>query len=350
MNCSIFKADLRENENDIKIFWRNNFPNWPQDKYSWFYLGNPHGQAQCWIAKAVDEDKVIGTFAIFPKRMYINGRCCLTAIFGDLGVDPKYRMHGVAKLLQRETNDYLRDSELEFLYGTPNDISEKVAKSAGVQVIGKAVRMVKVLRTEKYISRFLKIRFLSRIISKPVDMVLGRLIPEYKFGNLGDFGYEILADFDNRFDVLWNKANADYPLMGEKTSAYMHWRFTECPFKEFKIFALTGKADSSILGYIVYRFEDQSNILISDFFMENPDDTLRALLAKFCLYLRTTGIHTVSLFYFGNDAIVDKFREAGFSLRPDNRSIVTRPDEQFSNSKCILEKNNWHFLEGDNDT
>ena len=82
MDYSISIADLELEKDDVKGFWSENFPGWPQDKYSMFYVNNPSGQATCWIVRESEENKVIGADAIIPRSMYINGNHETASIVG----------------------------------------------------------------------------------------------------------------------------------------------------------------------------------------------------------------------------------------------------------------------------
>ena len=65
------------------------------------------------------------------------------------------------------------------------------------------------------------------------------------------FTYELLTDYDERFDILWQKAIKSYSLIGERTSEFLHWRFTLCPFKKFSTFALIDKETGTVLQVVL---------------------------------------------------------------------------------------------------
>ena len=70
MKSSIIRSSLQEDKSNIINFWKTNFPKWPEGKFSWFYEQNPAGNAACWIIKDLKTDTVIGSTAIFPRKMW----------------------------------------------------------------------------------------------------------------------------------------------------------------------------------------------------------------------------------------------------------------------------------------
>ncbi len=350
MNYDILRGDIQKDKEDFLEFWKNNFPRWPQSKYEWFYENNFYGQVPFWLARDRDDNnRVIGTTVLFPKRILIDGKPEMIGIGGDFGVEKEHRGKGSAGMITDASFNYIDDAGLAYIYATPNIASEKVATRQGYKIVGRSVRMVKVLKSVDYLNRFIKIRPISGLFSKPVDWFLKLTSKDRSYQRAEDHDFEVLDDFDDRFDGLWQKARANYRIVGERTSDYLHWRFTLCPFKTFKIYALTEKSSGEILGFMVCRTEDK-NLIIADIFVLNMEDALDALLAEFVRYCRGLDIDTVTLLYFGSRKIVDKFRSYGFSQRSDNRSIIVYIDEKSPYHDCALDGNCWHFLEGDNDT
>ena len=348
MNFTIVKADLKADRDNIKNFWKIHFPYWPQTKYAWFYEENLYGPASCWIARDSATGNILGTTAIFPKKILVDGQPAIGAIAGDLGVNKKYRNLGIAKMLQRASVEYFISSDLDFLYGTPNIVSEQVCKNAGFEIIGRTVRMVKIIRSHDYIKRVVKIPFLSKILARPVDEFLKFFSEERRMPRPDKFSAELLEDFDDRFDLLWQKMSDRHRMIGERTRQFLHFRFTQCPFKDFEIFALSEQPSGNMLGYIISRL-DQKNLHISDILTIDSEIVLDRLIAEFLTFYRKYDIDIITLTYFGKPDIIDRFRRFGFSTRPDNRTIIIYINHNSPYFETLTDAKNWHFLEGDND-
>ncbi len=345
---SIFKTNLLKDRSKIVKFWQDNFRGWPEAKFDLFYSDNPFGESICWLLKHDGDNRIVGATAVFPKRIMINGKPKMVGIAGDLGIEKAYRGHGQAKLLQKTLVSGYKEAGMEFLYGTPNVVSERVCLKAGYKIVGRTVRMVKILRSFPYLKRALKIDFLAKLVSWPVDLVLKIKSKDQDFENKGRYGYELPERFDERFDRLWEKAAGQYAIIGERTSRALNWRFSDCPYKSYHIFALTDGKSGEILGYIVYQIIKR-NVQIADFFSIHLGKNIDAMFSEFIKYFRKKDIDTVTFYYFGNQDVIEKASDYDFMVRPDNRSIIVEISEGYPEYDIVLDKENWHYLDGDND-
>lgn len=341
----IEKALLNTSEEQIKGFWKKNFPNWPESKFDWFYKSNPYGEAQCWLVKEEKNDKIVGMTASFPRNISMNGQIIKAYITGDYGVDKEHRILGPALKLQREVVKFCDDGDADLKYGYPNSNSEPVQKRVGFEVVGNVIRIVKVLKSVSYIKRFIKLAPLAAFISIPVDFCIKVFSGEVKTGGAKKYYSVITEKFEKHYDDLWQENKSETRLIGEKSRAFLNWRYSDCPYYDYRVFELFLTADKRFLGFIVFRLEDDQ-VVISDLFYQSG--TLAVLLNKFIRYTRENKYHTISIIYFGDEKIVDQFKKYGFSIREENRKIVMYSTLKDKKS-YLLDKNNWCLFEGDND-
>jgi len=348
MSYSILKVNLEESKGDIINFWKRNFPAWPEKKFTWFYKNNPCGRAACWVIKDTKTDAVAGSTAIFPRKVFVKGECLSGGITGDFGVDRKYRILGPALQLQKAGISESNRNHFDFLYGYPNGKSEPVQRRAGFKVIGSTYRMVKILRSQDYLERYTTLPFVPKLLSKPVDLAMRLLSKESYYRRREDFRFEVLSNFDKRFDDLWQKASSHYSIIGERTSEFLNWRFTQCPYKTYSIFALTRKEINEIHGYIVY-YVVRNNVYIADLLVVDMNNYIDALVSEFLLLQRKEKHCSVSFLYFGNQDFVNTLKKYMFDVRDSNRKIVAHIDANSPFSSYILDENNWYLTEADND-
>lgn len=348
MGYSIIKADIAEDEHRIKRFWLDNFEGWPEGKYDVFYRDNPFGQALCWLIQDDDTGTAIGASAAFPKKMRLNSQDITAGIAGDLAVLKEHRKLGAATDIQKVLVDKYRELGLDFLYATPNIISEKVALKSGYKLVGRTVRLIKILKSYYLLKRYLKIGILARIAAFFVDLFFTLKSPESQYINTGKYRFEIVKKYDKRFDELWQRAFGQYKLVGERSSVALNWRFGDCPYKDYYAFALIDKQTNTIEGYIVYQIV-KKNVQVVDCFANDLEHTLDPLLSEFIHYFRKQAVNTITFYYFGNSRVVDKVKAYDFITRPDNRSIVVEISKDLPYHSLVMEKENWHYLDGDND-
>ncbi len=348
MEYKIERADIRKHGDDVIGFWKSLFPAWNEAKYKFFYQNNPQGEAITFLVRHDDFDLPLGAISLFPRRVMIEGRPYTVGMGGDLAVSPDHRRRGLAMGLRKSIMDHMDEGSLAFLYGTPNDRSARITVRAGYKIIGKACTMVKVLKSQDYTRRLLKVGFLSKPAAWPIDTVLRLKSREGRYPLAGDYGIEIVTEFDHRIDDLWIAARENYPVIGERTSDILNWRFGQNPYNDFTGFLLVNKQNNSLAGYIVYRNSDLG-VHISDFFPRDFEQSAGMLLAAFVRYMRAQGEARLSFYYLGLKRVQELFESFGFVPRHDKRSLIVYTHETADYYQCVNNPGCWHFTESDND-
>lgn len=347
MTYSIIKADLKKDKEEILALWKRNFPGVPEERYPWIYENNPSGSARCWLAKNSEENSVVGSVALFPRRILIKGEYLVAGIAGDFSVIKEFRGFGPALSLQRETASNYVNEGFDILYGLPNKQSEGIVKRAGYSAIGDILWLTKPLNSQNYLKKKFKLPLIAEIASKPTDMAMRMLARENFYVRPKDYTCELLTHFDSRFDILWEKAAPRFPIIGERTCSYLNWRFSQSPHISYLIFVIKYAKTDEILGYIIFSIA-QNKTHIADLLSLN-DHTLNALLSEFLLALRRECIDSVSIYLAGCINLVRELQRYGFFIRARESKLLALfpPDSPFA--QYISEIKNWYLMVGDND-
>ncbi len=348
MAYQIQKADL-DNDGEVIIdFWKRNFPIWPVQKFQWFYRENIYGLADCWLLKKTGSGDIVGAQAVFPRLVYCNGKPFLAGIIGDLGVDERHRTLGPALQLQKAAAESCRKGKYAFLYGYPNERSEPVAKRAGFQVVGNSVRVARVIRSEKYLSRVIRAPLLPWIARKVIDLGVGALARESRIRVERDCQPVLLERTDKRFDELFEKSRKHYGVIGERGHAFLTWRFTNCPFRQYQIFSLKRGSDGSLAGYIIF-YQQDGVVHLSDMLAETPQLLDKAILPAFLRFVRKGECDSVSVEFMSPNYLLDCLSQFHFRIRAGNRNIVAFSEQKGEVTQQLFEPENWYFLAADND-
>lgn len=347
MSYRVYQVDLAVDKQDILDFWQSCFPAWPPEKYAMFYENNPDGAAACFAARDT-ENALVGAIALFARRISVNGKVVNAAVAGDLAIRVDHRGTGLVQSLRSAMLDYMRQSSLDFVYGTANTISRKVLEKDGFRAIGETVWMVKIIRSERYVKKWVKAAPLARLISYPIDWALGRRYRKVIMQPEDLYAWEDLTRFDERFDALWQEAQPMYAITGERTARFLNWRFADCPYKQFRVFALVRKGDKKLIGYVVYRPSPEGTH-IEDFFAVEPDWLSRQLLSEFLCFVRRQQFDAVTFYYFGEERLTRMFEQFGFVKRDVTRTMVIHVDNESPIRRDLLNPRRWHFLYADND-
>jgi amino acid adenylation domain-containing protein len=344
---TIIPGNLLENKQDIIGLWKRNFESIPEERYPWIYEENPFGPATCLLAKDTKQDSIVGATALFPRRVVINGKYHMAGLGGDFAVNKEHRLLAPALLLQNATISKCNEGKFDFLYGFPNKESEAVSLMLGFEVFD-VLRMTKPLRSYSYLEKHFDSPAVARMISRPIDLAMKIVSKETRYKRRDGFTSEILSSFDRRFDKLWEKVSTRFPIIGERSSSYLHWRYVRSPHHDHHVFALRGEGNGDIHGYIVFHIvENRTDI--DDILCLDMNETLDSLLSEFLLFQRKEGMDSVSISYAGTQFLVRKLQEFGFSIRDKEGNISIYVPLDSPLLPHLLEKENWYFMPGDND-
>ena len=348
MTYSITAADLERDKQAILRIWKGNFPDVPEQRYSWMYENNPYGRAVCWLAKDTKDETVVGVTSLFLRRILIRGKYRMAGIAGDFAVDKEHRTFGPALALQKAAVSSCCQKGFDLLYGFPNKQAELMHQRAGYRFLGNLVRMTKPIRSQYYLKRYLKSQKAAYLLSKPVDFAMRLRSKENYYRRPETLSAEIVSTFDSRFDELWARASSRYALIGERESGYLNWRYTCSPHRKYTIFALMGKRDGTLIGYIVF-YSTANKVHIADLLALDLEDVLDCLLSEFLLYQREKRVESVSIVYLGSELLTRRLEEYRFSIRDTESKVIVYADPGSPFLADVCDKDNWYLMEGDRD-
>lgn len=345
----VSQADLPREGHEIVSFWKRNFPQWPQSKFTWLYQDNVGGAASCWVVRDTTDGSIAGSTAVFPRTFSIAGRLCRGGITGGFLVDPRHRTVGPAIMLQKATVSACDGGQFDFLYGTPNKSSEPVQRRVGYKVLGSELRLVRVLRSRNYVRRYVKSAPVTNLLSDAGDLVLRAIARERHLKPPeGLYRLETVSIFDERFDRLWQRSAGQHAIAGERTSVFLNWRFAECPYAHYETAALVCANSGEVDGYITYEVEGDV-VHVADLFARDTAEVLDRLLAAFLLEQRQNGREAVNVLYFGNEAVLRSLAQFGFKIRETVRSMVIYGRPTGDLAAPLMNQAAWHFTAADND-
>jgi hypothetical protein len=156
---------------------------------------------------------------------------------------------------------------------------------------------------------------------------------------------------DARFDELWNSARNTFTITGERTSAYLHWRYRDFPSLQYRFFALTDTAGKRILAYLTFFINAENSAIVGDLFTAEPGATLDALLLRFSVAERKAGRNTLCLDYLGSAALGQRLKNIGFHHRPTNRSMFVYfpPETPETVQRLLCDPSNWFTVDAEMD-
>ena len=242
------------------------------------------------MARIGPNGPAVGSAALFQRVFHVAGRPCMVFVAGDFSVDQPHRGFGPAFMLQRRIlSDIKGKSGCAWLYGIPNDKSRALFTKLGYRTVGCFRKYLKILKVD-YVYK--KLNITPNVFMKLLGTVIGALSRERFYRRPKGISVESPDAFDSRFDSLWMAVKHQYPVIGERTAAFLTWRYSELSGKTYKIFCLT--RDGILAGYVVYLLLDGLCHVV-DLLCFRDRRIVECLISEFSLRMRADGIEAISI-------------------------------------------------------
>ena len=158
----------------IDFLARNHVAESNQQRFDWLYQRCPAGEARASISIDSEAQAPVGMAAAFPRQMYAFGKEELGWVLGDFCIDPRYRSLGPALQLQRALLAQFDSGQSAVYYDFPSASMEAIYRRLGVALHAPMMRMVKLLRADGKVERFIRQPQLARVVSSVINIGLGR--------------------------------------------------------------------------------------------------------------------------------------------------------------------------------
>jgi GNAT superfamily N-acetyltransferase len=294
---------LEEHRGALLQLWRNFGSPWldasADRRLEWLYQQNPFGPARTWLATESAGGEVIGCASVSPVRKHARGRAVTVGIAIDFTVEPSHRSAGAAVALQRVLTRESRRAGFAWLTAKPNRLAIPILARVGYRSIGGGSR--------------------NWVKALDGDAETGAHVDALFFD-------ELAGTADERFDDLWNRTKSRYPVVGEKTAAYLNWRYSTCTAMDYRLYCLLDRGDRRLMGYIVYAHMDKGAFIAELFADDLMGRTLEPLLRGFAARMRAEAREWVALSYLGDPSFEERLQELGFSARKRSHAVLAYVD------------------------
>jgi hypothetical protein len=326
----------------------------------WLYETNPIGRPSTWVGLAAD-GSVIGCGSLCPRRVSVGGRLMNAGILTDFAVDRHHRLAGPAIILQRTIMAACREAGFDFLMGWPNAKSVAVMKRIGYHVVGTARSWVKPLRTTSRLGDVIADRlgprlpkwvapdFLARLGGPFLDQALFTRDCARRLVYLPGMRVTLADRVDHRIDDLWAHAASSH-IVGEKTSAYLNWRYSGFTTERYRYCILTERRGDRVLGYAAYSLRGDAAFIV-DLFVQDLDRHIEPLLLGLATAMRWESVRSLSLTYLGTQRFCAHLRRAGFFDRGGDRPLIVwlPPGTSDELRTLVTNPENWLMTDGELD-
>jgi hypothetical protein len=237
---------------EIIEFWKKYLPGTPPERLDWLESGNPAGPTIWYFAFSAGgkRSEPLGTISLTPVNLFLKGERIKAGILGDFMIHENHRVFGpTLDLVKAPLNDMAKHG-LSFIYGIPNQESEKIMLRVGLKKSTDLVNLVRPVRLGSYLSKYVSPLW-SSLLSPPGELGLKLFSSPSLSINKAHVGEVDTAGPE--YDALWEeiKKKMEYPV-GDRTSTFLEWKYLRNPHNHHHILFDKEGESGKIVGYLVY--------------------------------------------------------------------------------------------------
>jgi hypothetical protein len=344
---SVTLADMVLDRAEVEGVWDRGFAVCPQRFIN--YLSSPYEEGSIWVYRP-DGESIHGAIGLHAQRLSLGGRIHNVGQIGNLAVDTRFRSVGPAVRLQRALLASLAESDRTLIFGITSK-AVHVLRRAGCKPVGTAQRWVKILKSENQLKKRVRPALLAKAAAPAVDLGM-RLVSRETFSRLpADVSVGIVRSFDERFDRLWERVAARFPIATQRTSEYLTWRFhseEDSPYQTLWVADSKGE----LAGYVVFELRGDAVVEVADLMFDGQLG-LGCLLNAFVRRMRSSEFRatSISLGWFGQTTHVDQLRSFGFRQRSEDLQTFVYADAETLNDlgSQLFDTEQWYLTGADTD-
>lgn len=319
------------------------------ERMRWLYEECPDGPPTTLLCVETESGNVVGCGSFVQRPTWLGGRRLRGALLCDFAITRAHRVGGAAMAVQRALMAAAGAADHGLLYGYPNGRSVAVFKRVGYQVVGETSTWMKPLHSGNKLRDVLRWTWAAKVAAGPVDLGLALMDRVRRLGTLRPGRGEIFPPSDGSADDLWERARSRYDVIGEKSGAYLEWRYGRFATLEHRFFGLFDRIDGRLSGYAVFTVED-GKAMVRDLFTERSPGSEEALLLGLAEHLRGQRVDSILLSYIGSPSFGERLRRLGFLRRQGTRSVVMHLSGLDEPTRArLLDPANWFMLDGELD-
>ena len=222
--------------------------------WEWKYYQLPSGRH--YIAVAEVDDGIVGQIGGIGLFLSIDGKRTFVGQTQDILILEAYRKGRTFFKLEKEARRFGEELGAYLDFGFSIELTRKIATGIlGFSDVGPISKMVRPLNPYPYLKKKISNEFLLRLVSSALKPVMKRFHLPTKCRLPKGWRIEEVTHFDERFDRLWSEVKDRYPVILERSSEYLNWRYTEHPEARYSSFTILYQ--DRPLGFIVLDIKER---------------------------------------------------------------------------------------------
>jgi len=297
-----------------------------EEFWNWRYDSSPFGksiQSLLW-----NKNELIGFYMINPLPMKINDRLENVLLSMSMMIHPDYQGLGRhVSALAKFTFENAIQQGYNLILSFPNELSYKLHFG-----ILDWKNFGRIIEYKKQIS-----------------------IPATHENNQ-NYSVNKLKKFNHEIDFIWNKHKNDYPIMIQRTSDFLNWRFIlhpKIPYENYPSYEyipfIISKDDEPIAYFVIKKF-GQEKCHIADYFGQLDNEVITIILSTAESFCIKNGINFLSFWENSkNNQTIFKTISIKNGFLEDHSHCFFGCKQLTSNNMLYEEKNNFFVTMADSD-
>jgi len=310
-------------------------------RWDWQYLQNPNTDDSgpvIWIA--VHDERVIGQLATMPFGMWWGGRELRASAAMDFMVRTEARGRGVGVALSEAWV-----SHVDVGLGLGLAPSSYGLFSKMFTDVGPVPAYLKILDASAVARR----RW-GRVGGTVAAPLIGAalVLMSKPVSSTGGVDVSATSTFSDEYDDLWCRVRDSYGPIVRRDAAYLTWKYSQCPFRRYRV--LAARTGGALSGFVVIRSEGEPSFrrgIIVDLLCDTADvSTQDALIEAALSEFRAGGAARAETYCF-NDSVAKSLRRHGF--RRGRTNIQYCVAHRHVSSWPLSRRADWSLMLGDGD-
>ncbi|MBH09547.1 MAG: hypothetical protein CMG74_04185 [Candidatus Marinimicrobia bacterium] len=297
-----------------------------------------------------DGNRIASITSVTPKLLIYKGKVINAAEIGDTYTHPEYLRQGMFSLLINQTREDAESKDINFVYGTPNELSlPGYQKKANFDIIKNLhvrslIFPVNIKPNIQKRSHWIPGSIISSIVS--IFSFLYFKIKNIFFFLDKTLVVEEINQVPRDWDDFWNQAKQEFEFIINRDAKAMVWRYLDNPNK-YKLILL--RKNKTLIGYMVFRLisdDIYKNIMVADYLtLPGEENAIYVGINYIINYAFKIGVNQVGLWCVDDGSYFKLLKKKGFFAR-GNVPVICYQNEF---AKEINNCTSWHFTIGDSD-
>ena len=337
----LLRMVLAEPEQYNEAYWR------------WMYQQKPAEATKIWLA--FDDKRLVGHYALVANTMNINSRRQVGVAAINIAVHHDYQGRGIfSQLVARAAEEASREG-IAFTFVFPNERSYPIfTQKLGWFEVCSLRELYKPLDVDKIVKRRFKGRYLRKTLSYVGPLLLKTFFRNRDFTLPTGVSITEAPAFDERVDVLCEKAAGGHNISIIRNRNYLNWRYVDRPTNSNYTIYLAERGNE-VLGYIVLKLLERAGVKIGEIMdilaLPEYENISGCLISTAAQHYRESEVEALYCQILRSNPYYQSLRRNGFiPLRGRGLRLLAHATSAESPQNFISDSRNWFLTRGDETT